>query len=182
MPSEWKINSRSHSYPPYTPHTSSTGSRFKSPHHPTRTCSSFSLPSKMDFLSSNTNSPHQSENTTSSGSTYTAVMALSSTRTALSFHPHWDRPASLPYMLPIRAPRQWQQKQKHQSSGLASRTTYRPPEQIASTATGWPHPKQLYHPHLPLYQSTRSSAYVQTTSTTKVTLTSSLLTVTLTGP
>ena len=48
--------------------------------------------------------------------------------------------------------------------------------------TGWPHPRRLYHPHHPLYQSTRSSVYVQTTSTTKATLTLSLSTVTLTGP
>ena len=54
-------------------------------------------------------------------------------------------------------------------------------EQIAHTATGWPHHRRHYHPHLPPYRSTHSSAYVQITSTTKATLTSSSLTDTPTG-
>ena len=58
---------------------------------------------------------------------------------------------------------------KHQSSGLASQTTFKPPEPIAHTATGWPHHRRHYHPHLTPYRSTRFSAYVQTTSTTKST-------------
>ncbi len=83
--------------------------------------------------------------TTNSEDTCTAVMVSQSTRRESSY------PTLTTTFMPVCSTCCPPGHISHDIKGrrMASPTTSKPPEPIAHTATGWPHHKRHYHPHLP---------------------------------
>ena len=137
------------------------------------TCSCSSLPLK--YLKLSTNYHHPLENTTNSEDIYTVAMVSKITRIKIVIAPSL-RPSCLSALHAAHQGTSAMASKVEASifwPGITSES--KPPEPIAHTATGWPHHRQHYHPHLPPYWSTHFSAYVQTTFTTKAALTLSSL-------
>ena len=178
---KWKTNYRSHSYPPYTPHILSVGSKSKLLHHPMTTCSS-SPPLKMAFTNLNTpplpppiREYHQFRKHLYSSD----GVVIYKDRIVI---PPSLRPSCLSA---LHAAHQGTSAMTSKAEALifwpgitnniqATRANCSHCNRMAPSQAALP-------PTPPPYQSTHFSAYVQTTSITKATLTLSSLTDTPTG-
>ena len=103
--------------PPHSETLPSHGTEWNSPQQVTQQWTNSFPPLNLDSQNFVMNSPNHCKSISNSETTCTPLMALYSTRNALSYHQHFASKSWCSFTLPTKALHQWRHELRQQSSG-----------------------------------------------------------------